>query len=70
MTKTPAVFGKSYGPGPAYAVHHRITRHGLDGTPVYSILGRARDRCESDLLSRCYSIINCYRNGMVQEALR
>ncbi|XP_064619539.1 ciliary microtubule associated protein 1A-like [Lineus longissimus] len=30
-------------PGPSYFIDSRMTRHGKDGTPIYSILGRQKD---------------------------
>ena len=41
LTFFSAVYRNECSPGPAYLVTH--TRFGLDGTPVYSMLGRAKD---------------------------
>ena len=38
-----AVRGIDCSPGPVYFVNPYITRHGRDGTPMYSILGRQND---------------------------
>ena len=38
-----SMFKKDNSPGPGYMVNSSITRHGKDGTPEYSILGRQRD---------------------------
>jgi hypothetical protein len=38
-----SMFRKDCSPGPGYFVNHRINRFGTDGTPNYSILGRAKD---------------------------
>ena len=37
------VFRRDCSPGPGYFVQSSITRFGNDGTPTYSILGRAKD---------------------------
>lgn len=42
-----AVFWKDCSPGPGYYVKSSITRFGTDGTPMYSILGRAKDPSKS-----------------------
>ncbi|XP_033108860.1 outer dense fiber protein 3-like [Anneissia japonica] len=38
-----SMFKKDNSPGPAYFINPTVTRHGQDGTPAYSILGRQRD---------------------------
>jgi hypothetical protein len=38
-----SMFGKDISPGPVYFIDSRLSRHGKDGTPSYSILGRQRD---------------------------
>ena len=38
------MFKKDSSPGPGYMVHPSITRYGKDGTPCYSILGRAKEQ--------------------------
>jgi len=38
-----SMFKKDSSPGPGYMVHPSITRYGKDGTPMYSILGRAKE---------------------------
>ncbi|XP_065906296.1 ciliary microtubule associated protein 1A-like [Dysidea avara] len=35
---------KDCSPGPAHAIDPKFTRHGKDGTPQYSILGRQKDQ--------------------------
>jgi len=37
-------FKKDCSPGPGYFIEPKISRHGTDGTPAYSILGRQRDQ--------------------------
>jgi len=37
------VFKKDCSPGPKYNVDYHYTRHGRDGTPHYSMLGKSRD---------------------------
>jgi len=39
-----SMFRKDCSPGPGYFVNPKINRHGSDGTPSYSILGRAKDQ--------------------------
>ncbi|XP_071964643.1 ciliary microtubule associated protein 1A-like [Antedon mediterranea] len=38
-----AMFKEDSSPGPGYSINPSVTRHGKDGTPSYSILGRQRD---------------------------
>lgn len=38
-----SMFKKDCSPGPAHFINPRFTRHGLDGTPEYSMLARPRD---------------------------
>ena len=40
------VIKKDCSPGPAHAIDPKFTRHGKDGTPQYSILGRQKDQCK------------------------
>ena len=37
-------FKNECSPGPKYSINPRVTRGGLDGTPVYSILGQQKDQ--------------------------
>jgi len=46
-----AVFRKDCSPGPGYFVDSTTTRFGTDGTPSYSILGRAKDPSEYSMCS-------------------
>jgi len=41
-----AVFKKDCSPGPGYFIEPRITKHGVDGTPSYSVSGRIKDPSE------------------------
>lgn len=43
------VFRNDCSPGPSYMVDKKITRFGVDGTPMYSILGRSRNASEKTL---------------------
>ncbi|EDO39533.1 predicted protein [Nematostella vectensis] len=38
-----SMFKKDCSPGPGYRIDPSITKHGKDGTPSYSVLGRQRD---------------------------
>ncbi|KAI8486550.1 PREDICTED: outer dense fiber protein 3-like [Branchiostoma belcheri] len=37
------MFKKDCSPGPGYFIEPRITKHGVDGTPSYSVSGRIKD---------------------------
>lgn len=39
---SPAVYCVNSSPGPRYYIDSKITRHGKDGTPAYSMLGRMK----------------------------
>ena len=57
-THTYTVMKEECSPGPAYSVNCRLTRYGMDGTPIYSMLGRNKDGSKTKIyLGWCNFIV-------------